>query len=849
MKKLILIDGNNLMFRSYYATFYSGAAMKNSKGLPTNALFSFVSMINKIIKEENPLYIVVAFDIGKNFRKKEFSFYKEGRQNTPDELKLQMPYARKILSAMGIKYLELEPYEADDIIGTLVKMTENDEDFDSTIISSDKDLLQLINFETDVKLLKQTGYIRFNEKSFKEEYGIDPINIIDLKALMGDSSDNIPGVKGIGEKTALKLLREYKTIENLYDNIESIKGSVHDKLVTYKDDAFMSKKIATIYRDVPLEIDLNDLKYNGPDNQKLYDVYSELEFNSLLSSIHKENANEKINYINVDEKINVVLTDIVALYLEADSDNYTKANILSACLYDGKFYYYFSKDNLKYLNLSGKKVISYDSKKDSYLLGKKIDTQIDYSIISYLNGYNVKDDISLISLKYGYEIHTYNNLLKLYENEEYIQNELLKVKFMYEKSDDIINELKRNDEQNVYETIELPLSKVLCKMEQNGILVNAKELDSQKDIIESRLNDIIDKIYEYAGETFNISSPKQLSYILFEKMVLGKGKKNKTSFKTDEATLEKLRSAHPIIDLILEYRGLMKLKSTYIEGLKDYIQSDNKIHTIFKQTVARTGRLSSVHPNLQNIPVKDDFGKSIRKAFLPSNDLLLSLDYSQIELRILADMADSKTMIDTFNRNEDIHTKVAADIHGKDISEVTKKERSAAKAVIFGIVYGISGFGLGENLNISKKEADAFIEKYYLLYPEVKVYMEKMINFAKENGYVYTKYGRKRTISEISDANFMVRKSGERMAINTPIQGTAADIIKMAMIKIDEIFEKEKFESKLILQIHDELIFDVKKEELEKIVDIVKYEMENIVTLKVPLKVSTDTGCNWYELK
>ena len=420
---------------------------------------------------------------------------------------------------------------------------------------------------------------------------------------------------------------------------------------------------------------------------------------------------------------------------------------------------------------------------------------------------------------------------------------------MYEKSDDLINELKRNDEQNVYETIELPLSKVLCKMEKNGILVNAKELDSQKDIIESRLNDIIDKIYEYAGETFNISSPKQLSYILFEKMVLGKGKKNKTSFKTDEATLEKLRSVHPIIDLILEYRGLMKLKSTYIEGLKDYIQSDNKIHTIFKQTVARTGRLSSVHPNLQNIPVKDDFGKSIRKAFLPSNDLLLSLDYSQIELRILADMADSKTMIDTFNRNEDIHTKVAADIHGKDISEVTKKERSAAKAVIFGIVYGISGFGLGENLNISKKEADAFIEKYYLLYPEVKVYMEKMINFAKENGYVYTKYGRKRTISEISDANFMVRKSGERMAINTPIQGTAADIIKMAMIKIDEIFEKEKFESKLVLQIHDELIFDVKKEELEKIIDIVKYEMENIVTLKVPLKVSTDTGCNWYELK
>ena len=848
MKKIILIDGNNLMFRSYYATFYSGANMKNSKGLPTNALFSFVTMINKIIKEENPEYIAVAFDIGKNFRKKEFSFYKEGRQNTPDELKLQMPYARKLLEAMGIKYLELEPYEADDIIGTLTKMILEDEDYDATIISSDKDLLQLINYETDVKLLKQSGFIRYNEKTFKEEFGIDPINIIDLKALMGDSSDNIPGVKGIGEKGALKLLREYKTIENLYDNIDKIKGSTHDKLVTYKDDAFMSKKIATIYQDVPLNINLNDLKYAGPNNDLLYEIYSELEFNSLLSSLNKETHKEKLNYIKVDENINVITDNTIALYIEIDNENYTMANILSAVIYDGKFYYYFSKENLKYLNLNNKNVITYDYKKDSYLLNTNFSFE-DFSLISYLNGINIKDDISVLSIKYGYEILSYNNLIKLYETDEYIQNELLKVKFMYDKINTIKEDLKNINQYEIYENIEKPLAKVLSSMEKEGIKVDKNVLNIQKEDIEYKLKEITNKIYDYAGEKFNISSPKQLSYILFEKMQLAKGKKNKTSYKTDVNTLEKLINVHPIINLILDYRGLAKLNSTYIDGLKDYIQNDGKIHSIFKQTVARTGRLSSVHPNLQNIPVKDEEGKNIRKAFLPSNDLFLSLDYSQIELRILADIANSQTMIETFNNGEDIHAKVASDIHNKDIKDVSKEERSAAKSVIFGIVYGISGFGLGENLHISKNDADKFIKKYYELYPEVKTYMDNQINFAKENGFIETKYGRKRYISEINDANFMVRKSGERMAINSPIQGTAADIIKMAMIKINDIFIKEGIQSKLVLQIHDELIFDVKNEELEKIISIVKYEMENIVKLKVPLKVSTDTGINWYDIK
>ena len=848
MKKIILIDGNNLMFRSYYATFYSGANMKTSTGLPTNALFSFTNMINKIIKDENPSYVAVAFDIGKNFRKKEFSFYKEGRQNTPDELKMQMPYAREILTAMGIKYLELEPYEADDIIGTLVKMCAKDADFDATIISSDKDLLQLINFETDVKLLKQTGFIRFNEKTFKEEYGVDPINMIDLKALMGDSSDNIPGVKGIGEKGAIKLLKEYQTIENLYEHIDKIKGSTHDKLVTFKEDAFMSKKIATIYCDVPLKISLNDLKYDGPDNELLYDVFSKLEFTSLLSNLTKEKKNEKINFISVNENINVVTNDIVSLYIECDNDDYTSANIVSASLYDGKFFYYFSKENIKYLNLTNKRVVCFDSKKCQYLLKSNFDVYLDYSLCSYLNGDNIKDDISFTAIKCGFEIPTINNLLKIYGTPEYIQYELLKVKFLFENYEKNYNLLKENKQDNIYENIELPLSKVLLKMEKEGIRVSSEILDNQKEVISKKLEEITAKIYEYAGEVFNISSPKQLGEILFEKMQVGKGKKNKTSYKTDEASLEKLANVHPIINLILEYRGLSKLKSTYIDGLKEYIV-DGKIHTIFKQTVARTGRLSSIHPNLQNIPVKTEEGKQIRKAFLPSNDVFLSLDYSQIELRILASTINSKPMIDTFNAGGDIHAKVAADIHNKDIKEVTKAERSAAKAVIFGIVYGISGFGLAEQLGISRKKAEQYIEQYLEKYKGVKEFMDRIVEKAKEQGYVETLFHRRRYIPELSSNNYMVRQFGARAAMNTPIQGTAADIMKIAMVEVNKKLEEEKLNAKLILQIHDELLIECKIEEKEEVKKILKESMENAVKLSIPLEVEVSEADNWYDVK
>ena len=851
MKKLVLIDGNNLMFRSYYATAYNGNMMKNSKDFPTNALYGFVTMINKIIDEEKPEYIAVAFDIGKNFRKEEFSFYKEGRLKTPDELKMQMPVARELLTAMGIPYLEREPYEADDIIGTLVKLASLNCDFNATIISSDKDLLQLINFETDIKLLKQTGYIRYNEESFKETYGIDPIKIIDLKSLMGDASDNIPGVKGIGEKTALKLLQEYGSLDGIYDNIEHIKGSLHDKLVSDKDKAYMSKKIATIYQDVPLDIELANLKYLGPDVNKLRELYTNLEFVSFLKNLNVSSSDNNIKYICVNKDVNVVLEDKVSLYLELNNDVYTKANIIGAAVCDSKYNYYFDINNMNRLKntLKDKHVITYDIKKNLYFLDNNYQSIDDIMIAAYLLGYNIKDDVAYLAGIDGTIIPLRSELMKKGTTEELISSIARKARYIYQKNDDFLNRLGSEKMLDLYHDIEMPLTKVLSDMEKQGIVVNKDILRKQGIQINKRIKEITKKIYELAGEEFNIASVVQLGNILFEKLAIAKGKKNKKGYKTDVDTLEKLIDVHPIIPLILEYRNLTKLSSTYIEGLIDTIHEDGKIHTIFKQTIARTGRLSSVEPNLQNIPVRDELGKQIRLAFIPENDIFLSCDYSQIELRILAHMTNCKAMIETFKLNGDIHAKVAADINGVSLNEVTKEIRSKAKAVIFGIVYGISGYGLGENLHISKKEADYFINKYYDLYPEVKKYMDDTIISTRESGFVTTLFNRKRVIDEIHNNNYMIRQMGERMAINTPIQGTAADIIKLAMIKVSENIKSAGLKSKMILQIHDELIFDVYKDELNDLEKIVKNTMENVIKLSVPLLVSSDTGSNWYETK
>lgn len=842
MKRLVLVDGNNLMFRAYFATAYSGSILRNSMGLPTNALYGFISMINKIITEEKPEYMVVAFDIGKNFRKEKYAFYKEGRNATPEDLKIQMPIARTILDGMGIKHLELAPYEADDIIGTLVNQAAKDVDFAPLIVSSDKDLLQLINFETEVKLLKQSDYIRYNEDSFKKEWGIDPIKIIDLKALMGDTSDNIPGVKGVGEKTALKLLQRYGSLDGIYENIDNIKGSIHEKLVNDKENAYMSFQIATIYQEVPLNVNFEDLRYLG-SQPSLIDTLKDLEFYSFIKKL-VFNREEKIE---IKDNKNIKLDNDIALYMELDNENYHLGKVLGISITDSKGTYYFN--DVKEVNelIQNKNVITYDYKKDLSKLALKSD--FDLMIAAYLCNLNVTDDITTLLIKDGYNAKTFNELKKNKFNEEEVKNNTcLKSKYLYEIKDKYVELLKNDNLTNLFENVEMPLVNVLSSMEKTGMKCKKEILKEMQKEISGKLEELTQEIYTLTGEEFNIASPRQLGVILFEKLNLKGGKKNKTGYVTDADVLEKLVDEHPVIEPLILYRNLSKIYNTYLIGLESYITDEELIHPIFKQTLARTGRLSCAEPNLQNIPTREELGKTIRKSFVPQNDYLLSSDYSQIELRILAHIADDERLIEAFNNGEDIHTHVAADIYGIKESEVTKKQRKTAKAVIFGIVYGISGFGLGDNLNIKPSEARKFIEKYYELYPNVKKYMDNITESAKKTGYVKTLLGRKRIIAELKSPNFMVRKNGERMALNTPIQGTSADIIKMAMINIQNELNKRNMQSKLVLQIHDELVFDTLESELEDLKMIVKDKMENVIKLNVPLKVEISYGKSWYEV-
>ena len=845
MKKVVLVDGNNLMFRSYFATLYSGSTLRNKKGFPTNAIYGFVNMINKIISEEKPMYMAVAFDIGKTFRHEKYDYYKGKRDNTPDELKEQFPIAKQILTAMNIKYFELQDYEADDIIGTFSKKCEQDDDFKALIVSSDKDLLQLITDQTEVKLLKTKDYIRMDYKTFYDTYGIEPIKMIDLKALMGDASDNIPGVKGIGEKTALKLLTTYGSLSSIYEHIDEIKGSVKDKLIQDKDNAYMSYDIATIYKDVPLNVELEELAYIPKDKNELYKIYNELEFYSLIkeSNNKEENSNntENINYINKSKQ--EINDDIISLYIDLDNNNYHNANILGFAIYNNSISSYipYTKDtDLSFLN---KKIYTYDYKR-LYVSLKKNNLTIptclfDTMIGAYLVNYNIKDDISYLAKQMGYEI----------DNSSKENSEINKAKFVYDTYNTLMDMMQKENVMTLYNDIEFPLVTVLAKMEMNGIKVEKEVLFEMKDEILKRIEEVSQIIYNMAGVEFNISSPKQLGDILFEKLGLPHAKKNKTGYSTDISVLEKLRD-YPIVEYIIEYRTLYKLYTTYIEGILNSISSDGKIHTIYTQTVARTGRLSSIEPNLQNIPIRYELGRLIRKAFVPlDNSILMSCDYSQIELRVFAHLSKVPELVMAFVNDMDIHTKTAMDIFHVKEEEVTKDMRRKAKAVNFGILYGISSYGLSEDLNIKPKEAKEFINKYFETYPGVKEYMDKEIEEAKKNGYVKTIMNRKRIIEELHSSNHVVRSMGERMALNTPIQGSSADILKMAMIKIDKYFEDNNIKSTMLLQVHDELIFNVIKEEEEEVRKIVSNIMENIIKLDVPLKVSIEEGNNWYEAK
>lgn len=857
MEKAILVDGNNLLFRSYYATAYTGNFMRNSEGFPTNGLFGFVNMINKIISEEKPTYIAVAFDVGKTFRHEKYSEYKGGRDETPDDLKKQFPVAKKILEAMGIKYLECPGYEADDIIGTLAKMVDIDDDFIATIISSDKDLLQLISNDVEVKLLKQKDFIRMNHDTFVETYGIEPIRMVDLKGLMGDSSDNIPGVKGIGEKTALKLLQKYVSVEGVYEHIDEISGAVKNKLVDGKDSAFASKEIATIYKDVPLNITLKDIKYEGEDADKLVTIFSDLEFYSFL----KKTDTVKVKNNNLEVKIvhdlgSIDIRKPVSVYLEISEENYHNADIYGMGVYNDEVSLFIPIDVLK-LNpsfLTKIEKYTYDLKKLYVSLRKnkiKLDkVSMDAMIAGYLLNYNVKDDIAYLANDFSYDIPFYNRKVEL-DMDVIAKRSVMRAKFIYEVRDRLMKEMEDEEVMQMYNDIELPLAIVLGKMECNGIRVSKDILQEMGDDITLRLDAILKEIYDMAGCEFNVASPKQLGQVLFEKLGLPGGKKTKSGgYTTDSNTLNKYIHDYPIVSKVLEYRTLSKLLSTYVVGITNAISDDGKIHTIYTQTLTRTGRLSSIEPNLQNIPVRNEYGKLIRKAFLPEDDsLIMSADYSQIELRIFAHLSQVSELIHAFNSDMDIHAKTASDVFHVSIDKVTKDMRRQAKAVNFGILYGISSFGLSEDLGISPKEAKEFINKYLETYPGIKDYMNKEIEQARELGYVKTIMNRKRLLPEIKDASYVIRSMGERMALNTPIQGSSADILKKAMVEIDEEFTKRNLKSTMLLQVHDELIFNCLISEKEIVTKVVTDIMENTYKFSVPLTVDVEFGTDWYDAK
>ena len=897
MEKVLLVDGNNLLFRSYYATAYTGNVMKNSKGFPTNALYGFVNMMNKIIEEENPKYIMVAFDKGKTFRHEKYKDYKAGRIETPNDLKMQFPLSRELCDAMGIKHFEIDNYEADDIIGTFAEKCNGNKDFDAVIVSSDKDLLQLITDEVEVKLLKQSGSIRMTRDEFKNTYGLDdPKKMVDLKALMGDQSDNIKGVKGIGEKTAISLLQEFGSLDGIYENIDKVKGKTKEKLENGKDDAYDSFYLATIYKEVPIDTNFENIRYKGYNPLKYIEILENLEFYSLIKKLNINKGNidseilqngnkEELKKIDEeaikenDEEIQTkltkyeIVTDInkvkidkdYAIYIEMLGYNYHKSKPLGISIYDKENAYFIPFDlvieNKELLLENTYEKYTYDLKKLLVLL-KKNNLEInncnyDLNIAGYLLNYNVKDDISYLIKNDGLDVLFYEEefgkapKLKEPDIDVIAKNACIKAKYIYDTRAKILNKLKEEDEMYLFEKIEMPLTYVLADMELTGIRVDKNYLLEMGVDIKKRIDILSEEIYSISGCTFNIASPKQLGEVLFKKMELPYPKKVKNdSYSTSKDILDKLYPYSPIIEKIEEHRMLSKLYNSYITGLIDEIYDDNRCHTIYNQTLTRTGRLSSQEPNLQNIPARFEYGKLIRKAFLPEdNSIILSSDYSQIELRVFASMCNEKNLIDAFINGNDIHAKTASDIYHKDIKDVTKEERRNAKAVNFGILYGISSFGLADDLGIDFKDAKKFIDDYLNSFPGIKSYMNSVIEKAKENGYTRTLMNRKRIIDEIKSSNYMIRQMGERMALNTPVQGTSADILKKAMVEIYAELERKHLKSKMLIQVHDELVLNVYKDEEEIVTNIVKNIMENTYKLKVPLVVDINKGNDWYDAK
>ena len=866
MKKLLILDSNSILNRAFYGVRYLSA----KDGTPTNAIYGFLNILLKLIKEQEPDYICAAFDVkAPTFRHKQYEGYKAQRKPMPEGLAAQMPLAKDVLRAMGVTILEKEGYEADDIIGTVARLCEESE-ISCFIATGDKDDLQLASDKTKVILtVTKSGYnetIIYDDKAVKEKYHVTPTEFIDVKALMGDPSDNIPGVKGVGEKTAMSLIEKHHSIEYIYENIDGIglKGAMLQKMKDGRKMAFMSKELATINRNTPIEFNAEECVFDGFENNcELYEILKRLELNSIIKKLDlsggdnvKENEDifKDFSY-QVGDK-NMISGDKVTVVLDFDGDNISSAAVGAG----NNAVVLNEQDDIKEL-LEDDSIakVMFDVKEAIVKLNGRIDIKNisdDTAIAAYLvdpakNEYTIE---KLASEYFGTVIEKPEvkqlSLLDDVETDrsEYLAKCAVALGVLNERIGD---KIKENGQEKLYHEVELPLVTVLAHLEINGFLVDDNQLKEFADKLGEKIDALTNEIYMLAGEEFNINSPKQLGVILFEKLELKPVKKTKTGYATNADVLEKLRDKHPIVNFIMEYRQLAKLKSTYCDGLRAVVNPNtHRIHSVFTQTVTVTGRLSSTEPNLQNIPTRTELGREIRKMFVAKEGyVLVDADYSQIELRVLAHIANDETMINAFRNNEDIHAVTASQVLGIPLEDVTKEQRSSAKAVNFGIVYGIGEFSLAQDLHISVKEAKAYIESYLEKYHGVRNYMESIKEQAKKDGYVKTMLNRIRYIPELKSPNYNIRQFGERVALNTPIQGTAADIIKLAMVRVDNRLINEGLKSKLILQVHDELIVEAHKDEVDKVKQILSEEMQSAMELNVPLKVDMSTGHSWYDAK
>lgn len=880
-KRLIIIDGNSIINRAFYAL----PDMSNSEGLKTNAIFGFVRMMFKIIEDYQPTHMSVAFDKkAPTFRHKQYADYKAGRKKMPDELAQQLQPLKDLLDKFNINRLELEGYEADDLIGTVARLGEEN-DFKAYIVTGDKDAIQLASHKTTTLITKKgVGEVEeYNYDSVLERYEMTPTQFIDLKGLMGDKSDNIPGVPGVGEKTGIKLLKQYSTIENLIEHTDELKGSIKKKIEENKDLALMSKELATIITNVPIEVKLEDLEYGDYNKDDVVEKFKEFGFTSLITKLLdieggettiKEEIDLKIEHLdNVEDFIKKaeenkkVIIDVIG-----KEGNILDKRVLYVFLsLDGNEIYYVNEDELPQIKtlLSNPEIKKhgYDLKED-YILLKPYEIELnsmdfDITIAEYLidSKSSTSYECSAIAMKYlTRKIKSKEDLLgkgakaKKFDEIEfdelsaYIGDILNTVNGVYPKMEE---NLKETEMDGLFYHVEMPLVEVLGSMEYIGMKVDKDQLNELKEKFTTIINELENEIFELAGEPFNINSPKQLGVVLFEKLGLPVIKKTKTGYSTNAEVLEKLRDKHEIIDKITEYRQIVKLNSTYVEGLLKIINpKTGRIHSSFNQTITTTGRISSTEPNMQNIPVKTEMGRDIRKVFVADDNCkLVDADYSQVELRVLAHMSGDENMIDAFKHGEDIHSKTASQIFDVDIKDVTSKQRIEAKAINFGIIYGKTDFGLSQDLNIPVATAKAYIDSYFNKYPKIKEFMDEAVESATETGYATTILNRRRYIPEIKASNFIVRNQGKRFAMNAPIQGSAADIIKVAMVNVYNKLKENNMKSRLILQVHDELIVEAVDEELEMAEKIVREEMENAQSMDVKLDVDLNTGDSWYETK